>query len=152
MNEGHTSDLQMTESRTTDRMTNPSPAAAEPKPGEAMPDGTLYAGRSPDTGKPLYTTPADALMLYTVVGALKYAARLDAHGRLDWRVPTKDELDLLYRNRDALGGFDSSGSFPASWYWSSSQRRDYEGWSQRFTDGGQGFNLKFLHSRLRCVR
>jgi hypothetical protein len=29
--------------------------------GEAMEDGTIYAGISPDTGKPLYATPKDEL-------------------------------------------------------------------------------------------
>src|SRR5438552_817465 len=30
------------------------------KPGDRMADGTIYAGVSPDTGKAMYTTPADA--------------------------------------------------------------------------------------------
>src|SRR4051794_5579729 len=33
---------------------------AELKPGDRMRDGTVYAGLSPDTGKTMYTTPADA--------------------------------------------------------------------------------------------
>src|SRR5437764_12648503 len=35
-------------------------APAELKPGDRMDDGTIYAGISPDTHKPMYTTPADA--------------------------------------------------------------------------------------------
>lgn len=30
------------------------------KPGTIVPDGSIYAGVSPDTGKPIYTTPKDA--------------------------------------------------------------------------------------------
>ena len=29
-------------------------------PALMMPDGSIYAGVSPDTGKPMYTTPKDA--------------------------------------------------------------------------------------------
>src|SRR5258708_5641271 len=56
-------------------------------------DGTVYAGVSPDTGKDMYATPADAPLTYTFNQAMEYAARLDAHGHQDWRVPTKDELN-----------------------------------------------------------
>jgi hypothetical protein len=31
-----------------------------PRIGDTMPDGTIYAGVSPDTGKAMYATPADA--------------------------------------------------------------------------------------------
>ena len=30
------------------------------RPGYVMQDGTIFAGRSPHTGRPLYVTPADA--------------------------------------------------------------------------------------------
>ena len=32
------------------------------KVGASMPDGSIYAGVSPDTGKPMYATPKDAPM------------------------------------------------------------------------------------------
>src|SRR5947209_5655132 len=35
---------------------------AELKPGDVMPDDTTYAGISPDTGKAMYTTRADATL------------------------------------------------------------------------------------------
>src|SRR5947208_2132008 len=53
---------------------------AKPQPGDRMPDGTIYAGMSPDTGKAMYTTPADASLTYAFTEAQKYAAKLDAHG------------------------------------------------------------------------
>src|SRR5437870_5038986 len=40
-------------------------ARAERKPGDRMADGSIYAGVSPDTNKPMYTTPADATLTYT---------------------------------------------------------------------------------------
>src|SRR5260370_41766213 len=36
------------------------PQSTEPKIGDRMPDGTVYAGISPDSGKAMYATPTDA--------------------------------------------------------------------------------------------
>ena len=127
-------------------------AEAMPQIGDKMPDGTVYAGLSPDTNKPMYTTPADAPLTYNFNQAQKYAAKLDAHGHTDWRVPTKGELNVLFQNRDAIGGFDIYGSQPAGWYWSSSQVNNFVAWDQRFSDGDQGIDLKRDGSSLRCVR
>lgn len=52
----------------------------------------------------------------------------------DWRLPTKEELMILYINRDLIGGFE------IRWYWSSSES-DYGGSSHQyvsFSDGSQG--------------
>ena len=127
-------------------------AASAPRPGDRMEDGSIYAGVSPDTGKPMYATPADATLTYTFNQAQKYAAELDAHGHQDWRVPTKGELNVLYNNRAAIGGFNESGSFPAGWYWSSSQGSNNGAWDQRFSDGHQDVFFKLNDSSLRCVR
>src|SRR5258708_6921449 len=35
-------------------------ASSQATPGDRMPDGTVYAGISPESGKPMYTTPGDA--------------------------------------------------------------------------------------------
>jgi hypothetical protein len=127
-------------------------AEAEPKPGDRMADGTVFAGVSPDTGKPMYATPADAPLTMTWKAAIEYEAKLDAHGHKDWRVPTKSELNVLFNNRAAIGGFDESGSDPAGWYWSCSQNTNYNAWDQRFSDGDQYDRNKFIDSSLRCVR
>ena len=37
------------------------------KSGEKMPDGTIYAGISPATGKPMYTTPSDAPLIRSIL-------------------------------------------------------------------------------------
>ena len=126
--------------------------ATAPKIGAKMPDGTIYAGMSPDTNKPMYTTPADASLTMTFNEAKEYAARLDAHGHKDWRVPTKAELNVLFNNRAAVGGFNVSGSLPAGWYWSSSQNYGWLAWVRRFSDGYQDDILKSYPSSVRCVR
>ena len=132
----------------------------EAKPGDRMPDGTVYAGISPDTREPLYTTPGDARsttffgaerLTFTFNQAQHYADGLDAHGHTDWRVPNKDELNVLFDNRAAIGGFDETGSYPAGCYWSSTEY-NYDAWNQRFNDGSQRYHYKINDSSLRCVR
>ena len=124
----------------------------ELKIGARMPDGTIYAGTSPDTNNPMYATPGDAPLKMKFDEATKYAAKLDANGHQDWRVPTKDELNVLFNNRAAIGGFNLTGSFPAGWYWSASPSYRWGAWGQRFSDGFQGSYLKVYHSAVRCVR
>ncbi len=122
-----------------------------PAVGDKMPDGTVYAGISPETNKPMFVTPADApLMGFNQ--AKEYAAKLDAHGHQDWRLPTKAELNVLYNNRRAIGGFNLYGPRPAGWYWSSSQDDDWSAWDQRFSDGTQCGLWKDGHSSVRCLR
>jgi hypothetical protein len=119
--------------------------------GGKMPDGTVYAGVSPDTGKAMYAAPADASLAMEFNEAHKYCAELDASGHRDWRVPKKTELNMLFNNRAAVGGFNVSGSLPESWYWSASSHK-WHAWAQRFTDGYQSNDGKGLNSSVRCVR
>jgi len=123
-----------------------------PTPGDKMPDGTVFAGISPDTNKPMYTTPADASLTMKFNEAQEYATKLDAHGHKDWHVPTKAELNVLFNNRAAIGGFNVTGSPPAGWYWSASPYYDWNAWGQQFSDGYQYINPKVNHSAVRCVR
>jgi hypothetical protein len=121
-------------------------------PGDKMPDGTVFAGISPDTNKPMYATPADAPLTMKFNEAQEYAARFDAHGHKDWRVPTMAELNVLFNNCAAIGRFDISGSTTAGWYWSASPYLSWGGWAQRFSDGAQGDDPKGRHSPVRPVR
>jgi hypothetical protein len=126
--------------------------ATGPKVGDKMPDGTIYAGISPDTDKPMYATPADATLTMKFNDAQEYADKLDAHGHKDWRVPTEDELNVLFNNRAAIGGFDLSGSYPAGWYWSALPGNDWLAWGQSFSDGSELINTTDTHSSVRPVR
>jgi hypothetical protein len=127
-------------------------AESSAKIGDRLPDGTVYAGNSPDTGKAMYAAPEDAPLTMKWKQAMEYAGKLDVLGHHDWRVPTKSELNVLFQNRAAIGGFDRSGSYPSGWYWSSSQATDYDAWDQRFSDGDQYCDDKDSVSPLRCVR
>ena len=127
-------------------------ASPELKIGDRMPDGTVYAGVSPDTNKPMYATPTDAPQTLKWKHVMEFAAKLDAHGHQDWRVPTKNELSLLLSNRAAIGGFDESGSGPAGWYWSSSQDSLTSACDQLFSVAVQDDYYELIGSSLRCVR
>jgi hypothetical protein len=58
-------------------------------------------------------------------------------GYSDWYLPSIDELNKLYINRVAIGGFTSYG------YWSSTEVNSFSAWFQGFGgDGGQGYGNK----------
>ena len=85
--------------------------------------------------------------------AARHCDNLTAHGHSDWYLPARYELAVLRTNRTAIGGFNLTGSNPAGWYWSSSERINSHSWLQRFSDGTQSlFNLKFVDLSVRCVR
>ncbi|WP_366555332.1 DUF1566 domain-containing protein [Aquibaculum sediminis] len=80
---------------------------------------------------------------------------LSAHGHDDWYLPARDELDVLYTNKNAGdldGTFNESGSFPAGYYWSSSEDINYGACYQRFSDGNQFNVMKGNKIAVRCVR
>jgi hypothetical protein len=52
-------------------------------------------------------------------------------GYSDWYLPSKDELDKLYLNKDAIGGFTSN------YYWTSTEASSTTAWVQIFGFGGQ---------------
>lgn len=111
-----------------------------PEPGDKMPDGSIYAGISPDTGKPMYTRDEDqgfGTFGSGTSGFEGFAARSQYHGHNDWRVPTKAELNVLFNNRTAIGNFDLSGEDGFGSYWSATRSGKSATWGQRFSDGAQ---------------
>lgn len=132
--------------------------------GGKMPDDTVYAGISPETGTAMYTTPEDAPTLhrplYTLKNAMEYASKLDAYGHNDWRVPTRSELRVLFKNRAAIGGFhrrEDSGQYYPSWcYWSLTPATgffDMGGSSCQEFDHGKVISIpNGNHECVRCIR
>lgn len=87
-----------------------------PKIGDKMPDGTVYAGLSPYTGKILFTAVEDASLKMTWDEAVTYTTKLNAHGHKDWRLPDLDELKVVMdrlRRRTPASTFREN-----AWYWS----------------------------------
>jgi hypothetical protein len=135
-------------------MTQP---ATVPKIGDEMPDGTIYVGVSPDNGRAMYAMPADAPLTMTFNEAAEHAKTansMKANGHDDWRVPTRKELNVLFNNRAAIGGFNVSGYDinPPNWHWSATPNDQWNAWGQRFSDGLQGYYDKDFHSSVRLVR
>lgn len=95
----------------------------------------------------LGTTPSPAPYV-----AARHCDNLDAHGQTDWHLPAQDELNVLWVNRVAIGGFNVTGSFPAGHYWSSSELDNNNASLQRFSDGNQLTVNKASGLSVRCVR
>jgi hypothetical protein len=105
---------------------NPTPAprpSPQPAPQPAPPSGTFKIGdRGPGVvffaqgGK--YMEVSEKLSgEYTWFEAITAARNYKCGGYSDWRLPTKDELNLVYQNlrRNNLGNMGDS------WHWSSSE-------------------------------
>ena len=63
-----------------------------------------------------------------------------------WRLPTKDELKILYKNRDIIGGFKLLA------YWSSSEFNYSDAWGLDFLDGTLNYYGKDSSIGARAVR
>lgn len=100
------------------------------------------------TGTAASTGKANTVAIINKQGIGSYAAKLCddlvLNGYEDWYLPSKDELNLMYKN---IGGF--SGPAP---YWSSSEHGSDRAWSMSFSNGYQGFNDKSLLLYVRAVR
>ncbi|MFN3700406.1 MAG: DUF1566 domain-containing protein [Alphaproteobacteria bacterium] len=81
-----------------------------------------------------------------------YCNSLNAHGHTDWYLPAQDELNVLWINRMAIGGFNVTGIFLHSFYWSSSEEYSINARIQRFSDGSQLGYSKNNTVKVRCVR
>ena len=68
------------------------------------------------------------------------------NGYSDWYLPSRDELNKLFLNKEAIGGFDDF------FYWSSTEGSNTYAWSQLFSDGTQTPSLKVDASRVRAIR
>ena len=65
---------------------------------------------------------------------------------MDWRLPTKYELNEMYLQKEAIGDFASF------YYWSSTEADNFFAWRQDFTSGGQFGTSKGNLYYVRSVR
>ena len=68
-------------------------------------------------------------------------------GYTDWFLPSKDELNQLYVNSAAIGGFTDY-----YFYWSSTEFDYYSAWEQIFSNGAQYNSDKAYTPNVRAVR
>ena len=63
-----------------------------------------------------------------------------------WRLPTKKELEVLFENKNKIGGFTNAS------YWSSSESGTVFAWIQDFNNGSQGHRYETSRNYIRAVR
>ena len=63
-----------------------------------------------------------------------------------WRLPTKDELNILYQNKDKIVGFANL------YYWSSTEVDLTSAWGQNFTNGDETNASKTYLFHVRAIR
>ncbi|HPI30865.1 MAG TPA: DUF1566 domain-containing protein [Bacteroidales bacterium] len=64
----------------------------------------------------------------------------------DWYLPSRDELEKLYKSKDIIGGFASDR------YWSSSESNEHDAWSHDFGNDSIKENHKYHPYYVRAVR
>lgn len=110
--------------------------------GEMMVTGA--AGTAIGTGSA--NTSAIVAIQGNGANAAAECGRLVRAGYEDWYLPSKDELNKMYQNRAAIGGF-GDGS-----YWSSSEIDVNHAWSQLFGTGATASDSKDKQCSVRPVR
>ncbi|MDR1325686.1 MAG: DUF1566 domain-containing protein [Treponema sp.] len=80
--------------------------------------------------------------------AVQHCATYNEGGFTDWFLPSKNELDLIYRNLHT----DGYVTLTDNYYWSSSQYNDGYVWCQLFQDGAQGYGSKNYTFCVRPIR
>ncbi len=92
-------------------------------------------------------------------GAGSYAAKVCDNYTVgsysDWFLPSKDELNEMYQNREAINTTaqaNSGSAFKFAWYWSSSEFDDAQAWVQDLMMGTQLSGSKGSVVMVRAVR
>ncbi len=116
--------------------------AAADKLGIILPDGGIvfYVDSSGLHG--LEAKAAD------VANLLDWADAIDAVKEYGsgWRLPTSEELNMLYQKKAVVGGFVADN------YWSSNKSANRTVWSQNFYDGVSHYQPMNYELRVRAVR
>jgi hypothetical protein len=87
-------------------------------------------------------SPADTTEGYAAFETANFAA----NGYYDWYLPSKEELNKMYQEKDVIGGF-----LPAA-YWSSTEVNASTAWFQNFGDGSQRKQKKTAGYSIRPIR
>lgn len=107
-------------------------------------------------GKAIGTGKSNTQAIIKSCGEENIAAKLCTEyrggGKSDWFLPSKDELDLMYKNLSING----VGCFDDYYYWSSSEGADTTAWTQDMRTGKQFYARDkddyYDSTRVRAVR
>jgi len=115
--------------------------------------GACGGGVAVTTGSgALVVAASDAPSSLAWDAAVSYCSNSSLNGYSDWSLPTWPELNQLYANRDAIGGFTVISNLTGN-YWSSQEQYNDYGWSQNFDHGSYHHTVKTNSDlRVRCVR
>lgn len=99
----------------------------------------------------LGTGQANTTAIVTDQGIGSYAAKLCddlvLNGYSDWYLPSRDELDKMFINQSAIGGFTGT-----NYYWSSSEYDTNSAWAQLFNTSSSGTQTKLNSYSVRAIR
>jgi hypothetical protein len=121
------------------------------------PGTSVVTGASADS---LYAGERNTMQIMKVQGTSSgYAARLCSElvinsGNMvyrDWYLPSKKELQLLFQQKQVIGGFNTTSGI----YWSSTESKATPhsmAWEQEFKYGSQFEDDKDLPNQVRCIR
>lgn len=85
-------------------------------------------------------------------GIMSWNEAMNKERKDGWRLPTRDESNLMYLNKHKIPNLDTSGSYPSGWYWSGTPYYVFNACGQRFSDGLQYYGYRYYDSSVRCVR
>ena len=83
--------------------------------------------------------------------AASEALAYESEGYSDWYLPSKEELYEMY-NTIGWGGSVNIGGFYNNWYWSSSERDNYDAWSVNFSNSSTDYSGKHVNHWVRVIR
>lgn len=73
----------------------------------------------------------------------------------DWYLPSKDELNLMYLNKDKINNTaiaNGGKSFEKTYYWSKTEYNYISAWVQYFENGKQAQHFKNYKNNVRAIR
>ncbi len=108
---------------------------------------SVTTGTAIGTGKSNTAAIVEALdgAGFTEDYAAKACADYSSGGKDDWFLPSKDELNELYKQKNTVG-------VASNIYWSSSEFSAGNAWRQSFYNGYQDYSYKLTDNHVRAVR
>lgn len=109
-------------------------------------NGTSIPGTKVFNGEGLTNTALIAAHCTKSITPAQLCSELVIEGYNDWFLPSKNELNLMYLQKNLIGNFANN------YYWSSTEYDKFSSWAQHFFNGTQDNNGKYTSARTRAIR